>query len=128
MYWLPCVVTSASLKPVALTRLSMIDAASSRFCWDGFPFAVNVIRVPPWRSRPRAGFQVPPIATRPKSTAMPIAKTINVRPAWAAALRAMSVLLDAVGARLVVLGRGVDLVHVLLDLVADRAASHLDHD
>src|SRR4051812_49353677 len=130
MYWLPWVVTSASLKPVALTRLSMMEAASSRFSWLGLPLAVRVIRVPPWRSSPRAGFQVPPMATRPKITAIPIAKTTNVRPAWAAALRAMSALLlrtGAVGVRLVVL-RLEGLVLVLVDLAADRAARDLDHD
>ena len=65
MYLLPCVVTSASVTPEPLTRWSMMAAASLRLSFVGLPDAIIVIRVPPLRSRPRAGFQVPPITTRP---------------------------------------------------------------
>ena len=65
MYLLPCVVTSASATPDPLTRWSMMPAASLRLLEVGLPFAVRVIRVPPLRSRPSSGFQLPPRATRP---------------------------------------------------------------
>ena len=59
------VVTSASVTPVPLTRASMIVRASSSDSASGEPLAISVIRVPPCRSRPSSGFQVPASATRP---------------------------------------------------------------
>src|SRR3954447_10517128 len=65
MIWLPWVVTSASETPEPLTRSSMMLAASLRLSFDGLPSAIIVIRVPPLRSSPSAGFQVPAMATSP---------------------------------------------------------------
>ena len=62
---LPCVVTSASETPEPLTRSLMMLAAWLRLSLLTFPEAVSVICVPPSRSRPSAGFQVPIRATRP---------------------------------------------------------------
>ena len=64
---LPWVVTAASETPEPLTRLSMMFAASLRLSLVTFwpSLAVNVIWVPPSRSSPSAGFQVPISATRP---------------------------------------------------------------
>lgn len=68
MLRLPSVTTSASATPNALTRLSMISRASSRFsAVGGLPstllVASSVTRVPPIRSRPSLGssrsFQLP---------------------------------------------------------------------
>ena len=61
----PWVVTSDSATPEAFTRASMICRASSRLSEEGSFSAVSVIRVPPWRSRPSAGFQLPASATSP---------------------------------------------------------------
>ena len=60
MLRLPSVTTSASATPNALTRLSMIWRASSRFsAVGGLPstlfVASSVTRVPPMRSRPSRG-------------------------------------------------------------------------
>lgn len=60
MFRLPSVTTSASATPNALTRLSMICRASSRFsAVGGLPstllVASSVTRVPPMRSRPSRG-------------------------------------------------------------------------
>ena len=64
MTWLPpWVVTSASDTPVALTRWSMMSRASRSFSGVTSPdeaSACRVMRVPPWRSRPRRGFQTAP--------------------------------------------------------------------
>src|SRR4051794_29056145 len=62
---LPWVVTLASATPEPLTRWSMMPRASSRFSLLGLPSAISVIRVPPCRSSPSSGFQLPPRATRP---------------------------------------------------------------
>ncbi len=109
MYLLPCVVTSASETPLALTRWSMMSAASVRLSLvTSLPEAVSVIRVPPSRSSPSAGFQVPPMATRPKMIATAMKNTTRVRPGRAV-LRAMSVLLRAVDdGALVLVGVGAD--------------------
>src|SRR6476661_2055585 len=61
----PWVVTSASVTPEPLTRWSMIPRASASWSAAGVPLAVSVMRVPPCRSSPSAGFQVPPSATSP---------------------------------------------------------------
>ena len=62
---LPCVVTSASETPEPLTRASMMSAAWLRLSLLTLPSAISVIWVPPSRSSPSAGFQVPTRATRP---------------------------------------------------------------
>src|SRR5262245_31104761 len=60
----------------------MMSAASCRFAGSTSPFAVSWILVPPWRSSPRLGFQLPPMATRPNRMAVPTKKNRMVRPGW----------------------------------------------
>ncbi len=69
---------------MALTRLSMIPAASSTFSGVTFSpeavFASRVIRVPPCRSSPSFGFQVSPSATPAYNAATTSPNTMSVRP------------------------------------------------
>src|SRR5262249_51167284 len=69
-----------------------------RLSFETLPLAVSVIWVPPWRSRPRAGFQVPISATSPKATARPTKNTVTVRPGRAL-VRAICLLLLRLGGR-----------------------------
>src|SRR4051794_19199062 len=84
MLLLPWVETSDSATPEAFTRLSMIPAASLSFSGvTASPVvveAVSVIAVPPWRSRPNAGFQVFDTARPTYMARTTSAKTSSVRP------------------------------------------------
>src|SRR4051812_12048772 len=80
----PCLATSDSATPEALTRLSMMSTAWAILSWViASPVAVDadsVIRVPPWRSSPSFGAQVPMTATATYIAATQRAKMISVRP------------------------------------------------
>jgi hypothetical protein len=86
MIWLsPEVVTSDSPTPRLSTRLWMIVFASCRLFGSTAPvpvvfFAVRVIVVPPRRSRPSFGVQLPLTANRVISPATSTAKTMRMRP------------------------------------------------
>ena len=77
---LPCTVTSASATPEPLTRWSMILRASLSDSALGLPLGVSRMLVPPWRSRPSSGFQVPARATSPKAIASPRKNTAEGAP------------------------------------------------
>src|SRR4051794_20672491 len=102
----------------------MMLRASLRASVVGFPLGVSRMLVPPWRSRPSSGFQVPARATSPKAIASPRKNTPRVRPGRAV-LRAISVLLGDF-----VVGRFVRLWFLfgvrLVEHLADRAARDPD--
>src|SRR5688572_25310594 len=126
MYFPDCAVTSASTTPFALTRWSMIRRASSKASSVGLPSAVRVIRRPPWRSRPSAGFQTPLRATRPYMTATPRKKMISVRPGrWRRGATSALLVVDTAAVGRVVVGRLGRLVGA--DHGSDRTARDL-HD
>ena len=85
-------------------------AASSRLSAAGSPLAIRVIRVPPWRSRPSSGFQVPASATRPKQDRQRRGRTRPGCVRGGACLRAMSVLLRGLGRAGLLVGRSARLV------------------
>src|SRR3954468_12762727 len=96
----------------------MIERASLRDSAVGLPLGVNRMLVPPWRSRPSSGFQLPARATSPKAIASPRKNTPRVRPGRAV-LRAISVLLRDFR----VIGGCVGVRLVERDHLADRCAS-----
>ena len=81
----PAVVTSDSPTPRLSTRFWMIVLACCRLLGSMVPvpevfWAVSVIVVPPWRSSPSLGTQVPLTAIRVINPATSTASTIRVRP------------------------------------------------
>ena len=80
---LPCTVTDASPTPSESTRCWMIVRAVSRFSRGGeLPSDVRAVRVmvvPPRRSRPSRGSQLPVMAIRPNSIATTTPTPISVR-------------------------------------------------